>query len=119
MFSAAVWDHFHNARNRGLLDCPNREGWAGSMATGQFFRMQLEMEGNIVRKAGFQTYGCVPLIACGSYLTEWAQGRNQQEILVLEPAQIESALGGLPEDRRYCADMALEAMRRALAGPAS
>ncbi len=65
-----------------------------------------------VEHATFRTFGCSACIAASSITTELLPGRDAPP----SAAEIDSALGGLPDDKRYCADLVAEAARRALGG---
>ncbi len=45
--------------------------------------------------------------------TEVLQGRTRESVLELTRGEIESALGGLPEDKHHCARYAAEAAHAA------
>jgi NifU-like protein involved in Fe-S cluster formation len=113
-FSPMVMDHFLDPRNVGTLPSPSGEGWSGSFEAGRFMRLQVLLEGGVVREARYQTYGCAPAIAAGSWLTEWVRGRTVGEARALTPAELEAGLGGLPPRRRFCAALAVDALRQAL-----
>jgi nitrogen fixation protein NifU and related proteins len=98
----------------GELPEPSGEGWAGSVETSRFMWIQLRLEGGRVAEARFGTYGCAPAIAAGSFLTEWVQGRTVEEAFTASARRLCRALGGLPEHRRFCADMAVDALHAAL-----
>lgn len=114
-FSAVVMEHFHRPRHVGELDSPTGEGWAGSADRGRFMRFQVRVEGGVIRQARYQTYGCAPAIAAGSVLAGWVAGRPVEEALALQGPELAEMLGGLPPQRLFCADLALEALRGALA----
>ncbi|MBV9582845.1 MAG: iron-sulfur cluster assembly scaffold protein [Chloroflexi bacterium] len=63
-----------------------------------------------VLRATFRTFGCSACIAASSIATELVIGRDTAPTA----AELDAALGGLPEDKRYCADLVAEAARRAL-----
>ena len=52
-------------------------------------------------------------IASASVTTELLKGRALRSALDLGPEEIEAALGGLPESRKYCAEYAARAARAA------
>jgi NifU-like protein len=112
--SAKAMEHFLNPRNAGPLPNPSGEGWAGSTATSRYMRIQVRLEDGRIRKIGFGTYGCAPAIAAASVLTEWSAGRTVEEARAYTPQRLLRALGGLPEARRYCAALAVEALHAAL-----
>jgi NifU-like N terminal domain len=64
----------------------------------------------LVARATFRTFGCSACIAASSMATELMLGR------VSAPGgeELNSALGGLPQDKRYCADLVADAAARAL-----
>jgi NifU-like protein involved in Fe-S cluster formation len=72
-----------------------------------FVRLSLERR---VLRATFRTFGCSACIAASSICTELLVDR------AVPPTadELDEALGGLPEDKRYCADLVAEAARRAL-----
>jgi len=63
-----------------------------------------------VLDAAFRTFGCSACIAASSVATELLVGRDAPPTA----DELDLALDGLPEDKRYCADLVAEAARRAL-----
>lgn len=107
-------ENFLAPRNVGTFTEPSGEGWAGSLESGRFLRMQVILRGDVVQRARYQTYGCAPVIAAGSFLTEWVRGRTVEEALQFGPSELEAGLGGLPSSSRFCAALAVDALHRAL-----
>jgi NifU-like protein involved in Fe-S cluster formation len=64
----------------------------------------------LVARATFRTFGCSACIAASSITTELLIGRDTSP----SADELDSALGGLPEDKHYCAELVAEAARRAL-----
>jgi NifU-like protein involved in Fe-S cluster formation len=119
MFSETVMEHFLHPRNVGTLDSPSAEGCAGSVADGVFVKIQLHVDRSYVRQARFQTFGCVPAIAASSYLTEWACGKSVSDVEAMNPSQLIQELGGLPRERYFCAELAVQALRQAVSAACS
>lgn len=113
-FSSVVMEHFHQPRHVGELDSPTGVGQAGSLEQGRFMRFQVRVQGGVVLEARYQTYGCAPAIAAGSVLAGWVAGRTVAEALALRRDELVGLLGGLPPGRLFCADLALEALRKAV-----
>ena len=113
-FSDEVMRAFSEPKNVGDLSEPYGEGVAGSMARGVFMQIHVRVVDHRVVDARYRTYGCVPAIAAGTVVTEWVRGRSTDEALAFTPAQLTSALGGLPRERRFCSDLAVEALRSAV-----
>jgi NifU-like protein involved in Fe-S cluster formation len=107
-------EHFCRPRNQGGLDDYDREGFACVRPHGPFVRIQLRLVDGIIAQAGFQTFGCGVAIGCCSFLTEAVQGRQPKECSEITAEELESALGGLPPARRFCGQLAIEALRQAL-----
>lgn len=63
-------------------------------------------------RATFRTFGCSACIAASSIVTELLVDRASAP----SASEIDAALGGLPSEKRYCAELVAEAARRALAG---
>ena len=70
----------------------------------------VKVEDGVVTRATFRTFGCSACIAASSIATEMLVGRDAAP----SAAELDEALGGLPADKRYCADLVAEAARRAL-----
>jgi nitrogen fixation NifU-like protein len=69
---------------------------------------------DIIDQARFETQNCVPAVACGSVLTDWAIGKRLSELPAMDAPTLEALLGGLPDDRRDCAQLAIHALKRAV-----
>jgi NifU-like protein involved in Fe-S cluster formation len=64
----------------------------------------------LVARATFRTFGCSACIAASSLATELLVGRSAAP----GAEELDSALGGLPEDKRYCAELVAKAAAQAL-----
>lgn len=113
-FSEVVMDHFLHPRGATPLVHVSGEGWAGAPEARRYMRIQVQVVDDTVVAASFGTYGCAPAIAAGSFICEWATGRSVDEADTMTAEQLEHALGGLPDSRRFCAGLAVDALREAL-----
>ena len=114
MHSAIVLEHFLRPRNAGELEGADWVGESGSAERGIRMVMALRLEGERIAQVRFQTWGCGASIAACSVTTELAAGRLVSECLVLTAQEVSEALGGLPEHKFHCAELAVEALRDAL-----
>jgi nitrogen fixation NifU-like protein len=114
MYSETLLDHFRMPRNVGMMRSPDAVGESEDPNCGDLARFYLRIEGDRVREARFQTYGCGPSIAASSIATELVRDRSVDAIKELTADAVETALGGLPDDRRHAATMVVEALRNAL-----
>ena len=121
MYGPIVTDHFRNPRNLGRLDQPDGVGQVDDAGTDTFMTVNVKLDrsaaGRVaVAEATFRAFGCSACIATGSVATELARGRTVEEALAINAATIMEALEqGIPDDQRYCADLAARALHQALA----
>ena len=78
--------------------------------TDTMVQIYVKLDAGRVVRATFRTFGCSACIAASSIATETLIGRTTPPLA----AELDKALGGLPADKRYCADLVAEAARRAL-----
>lgn len=112
-YSAVVLDHFLNPRNAGLMRAPDGAGADEYAGCGDLSRIFLRVRDGLAVDVRFQSYGCGPTIAAASAATELVRGRRLAELARLQAQEVETALGGLPDDRRHAADVAAGAVRAA------
>jgi nitrogen fixation NifU-like protein len=119
MYSDTIMDHFRNPRNAGKLPTCNAKGVSGDPNAGPFMVLYLEIHSGVVERASFETYGCPPAIAAGSYLTVWVQGKSIDQVAKLEPPELSELLGGIPLGKEHCPQIAISSLKAALQNPAS
>jgi nitrogen fixation NifU-like protein len=113
-YSEIVMDHFFNPRNCYRMEKPDVVGKAGEPGRGPFMLLYLRVEGEAIRDASYQTYGCGPAIAAGSVLTEKLYGVSCEEARLWNERDVNDALGGLPANKRHCSALAVSALKNAL-----
>ena len=113
-FSSILMDHFQEPRNQGLLEHPDRVGIAGTPGAGAFLVLHLQIAGDRVVDARFQSHGCGVTIACGSVLTDLVIGTAYSELAHIDTPQLREALGGVPGDKEHCLRLAIAALRNAV-----
>lgn len=116
MYSETLLEHFRAPRNAGMMRNADAVGESQDGSCGDLARFHLRVVDGRVAEARFQTYGCGPSIAASSLATELVQGWTVEELAELRPAAVETALGGLPDDRRHAATVVVEALHAAAAG---
>lgn len=114
MYSAKLLDHFHNPRHVGEIEHASAVIETSNPACGDMLKLWvLVREGRIV-EARFKVAGCVPAVACGSWLAEHVSGRALAELAPVSPAEIESALGGLPAASNHAAALVSDGLKKLL-----
>ena len=111
-------DHLANPRGRGALADAEFSGAAGGAACGDLVRLAVRVENGRVVDAGFDAAGCGAAIAAGSATVELVRGRPVLDAARLTPAAVADELGGLIPPKQHAAELAADALHRALAAAA-
>lgn len=114
VYSEEVLDHFHRPRHAGEIEHPSAVVEASNPACGDVLKLSALVQGQILIQVRFKAAGCVPAIACGSWLTEYLEAKHLDDVAPLPPISIEKSLGGLPGPSHHAAVLAAEAMQRLL-----
>jgi len=81
---------------------------------GDTMEVFLSIRDRRICQARFDTIGCGFTLACGSVAMEMAEGKSTAEAMRIDEHKIEEALGGLPASHRHCAELASEALKKAI-----
>ena len=114
MYSEKVLDHFHNPRNVGEIARPTAVVEVTNPVCGDMLKLWVVVESGKITVARFKAAGCVPSVACGSWLTEAMQGRPLAELTALAAEQIEAGLDSLPAASHHAAVLAADALKQTL-----
>jgi len=112
-FSERVQQLVVHPENMGRLEQPDARGVVHG-SCGDIMQIDLRLEGDLIREARFVADGCGVTVACGSMVTALAQNKPLTEARQITPADLVTALDGLPEHHLHCADLAVGALRRAI-----
>lgn len=113
-FSDIALDHFMCPRNMGTIDSPSGEGCNGDPSCGDYIEIFIRVENNIIEDIGFLVFGCGGSIATGSMTMVLSNGKNLEEALNITEEDIIEALGGLPENKKHCSNLGVQALRNAI-----
>ena len=114
MYSQKVRDHYANPRNVGSLDEPSGRAVVRSPLDSDTVLVTLRIEDGVIRDAKFKCMGCAVAIACSSMATEMVLGRPVEQAFQLKEQDVADALGGIPDYKMRCSNLAPEAIRRAI-----
>lgn len=114
MYSKIVVDHFQNPRNVGAMENPDGYGKVGSPVCGDLMEVCLRIQDGLIADVRFRTFGCGAAIASASMASEMVKGRPLQAAADLTDEQVAAALGGLPEAKMHCSNLAATALHVAL-----
>ncbi len=114
MYSKTVLDHFHNPRNVGEIAEASVVVEASNPVCGDLMKLWAVVRDGRIQEVKFKAAGCVPSVACGSWLTEAIWSKSIEELSALTPDQIEAGLGGLPPASHHAAVLAVDGLKRLL-----
>ena len=115
MYSNQVLDHFHHPRNVGEIEDATMVVEITNPACGDLMKLWAVVKDGVIVDARFKAEGCVPAVACGSWLTEAIKGKPLGELGGITVDHIEAALHGLPPGSKHAAILALDTLQRLLA----
>jgi tRNA-uridine 2-sulfurtransferase len=111
-------DHVAHPRGRGHVPAGAHAGAAGGAACGDLVRIDVRVAGERVTDAGFEASGCGATIAAASATVELVRGARVLEAARLGSPRIAAELGGLSVGKLHAADLAADALHRALGAAA-
>ncbi len=114
----SLQDHLDAPRGSGALPDWRHTGAAGGGACGDLVRVAVRVEGERVVEAGFDASGCSAAMAAGSAVVELVEGTPFLDAARLTAADVDAELGGLLPSARHAADLAVDALHRALGAAA-
>jgi tRNA-specific 2-thiouridylase len=111
-------EHLVRPHGRGALPGGEYTGAAGGAACGDLVRITLTLDGEIVAAAGFDARGCGSAIAAGSAAVALVEHRPLLAAARVGAEEIARELGGLSPAKRHAAELAADALHRALGAAA-
>jgi nitrogen fixation NifU-like protein len=112
MYSPQLLNHFEHPRNPGEVVGPSASAQVENPACGDVLKLTIRIEAGRIAEIRFLAKGCVAAIACGSALTELAQGRTVEEFRELRREELVQAVGGLPEASVHASHLAVDALQQ-------
>ena len=114
VYSEQVRAHYANPRNVGSVADPSGKSMVKSALDSDTVLVSLRIEDNIIRDVKFKCMGCAVAIACSSMATEMVLGKPVEEAYGITEASVAEALGGIPEYKMRCSNLAPAAIRNAI-----
>jgi tRNA-specific 2-thiouridylase len=111
-------DHLSAPRGLGVLAGWPHAGAAGGAACGDLVRVAVRVVRERVVEAGFDAEGCGAARAAGSAVVKLVEGRPFLEAARVTADSVSEALGGLIPPKRHAAELAADALHRALGAAA-
>ncbi len=114
--------HLEHPLGRGHCPPGAITGAAGGAACGDLIRVSLALHAGDphgrIADAGFDASGCGAILAAGSAVVALVRGAPLLDAARIGPREIAAELGGLGPAKRHAAELAADALHRALGGAA-
>jgi NifU-like protein involved in Fe-S cluster formation len=115
VYSSELLDHFQNPRNAGAMEAPDAIAQLENPVCGDVLELSLklkknESEGSRIADIRFRAKGCVPVMACGSAITELVKGRSIVEARRLSREELVRKIGGLPQASAHASHLAMDTL---------
>ena len=100
--------------NRGKLEDATHTAQSENPVCGDITHLYLKVENDVVVDCRFQTYGCPAAIAASAAVTLLCVGKSLEACCQITSRSILEFLEGLPRHKLHGADLAAEALEKAL-----
>lgn len=110
MFSDKILAHFREPHNAGELADASHGAEVINPVCGDVLRLTIRIDDGTITAARFKAQGCVPAIAAASAMTDMLVGKTPTEARKIVPAQIATALDGLPPASGHAAELCCDAI---------
>jgi len=114
VYTEKVMDHFKNPRNVGTIEKPSVIIQVGDPDCGDTLLLSLKIKKDKIVDVKYKIYGCGAAVATSSIASEMMMGKTLTEALKITDDSIAQALGGLPEEKQHCSNLAASALRGAI-----
>lgn len=114
MYNEKIREHYAAPRNVGNLENPSAKALVKSPVDSDTVLITLRIARGVIEDIKFKCMGCAVAIACSSIATEMVKGKSVGEASRISEQAVADALGGIPEYKMRCSNLAPEAIRRAV-----
>jgi nitrogen fixation NifU-like protein len=114
LYTEQVRDHYEHPRNTGAIDNPSGKAIVRSPVDSDTVLITLRIENGVIADARFKCMGCAVAIACSSVATEMVRGQYIEQAYQITKQSVAATLGGIPEYKMLCSNLAPEAIRKAI-----
>ena len=114
MYSEQIREHFANPRNVGSIENPSGRAIVRSPVDSDTVLITLHIKNDVIQDVRFKCMGCAVAIACSSIATEMVRGKHVEEAYEVTKQSVAESLGGIPEYKMRCSNLAPDAIRMAI-----
>jgi len=101
-------------RNVGEIEGADGTGQIGSVECGDILKVWIRVSNEHLADIKYKVMGCPAAVAVCSMMSELAIGMHMDQACELTDEQIADALGGLPENKLHCSNLAATALHEAI-----
>jgi tRNA-specific 2-thiouridylase len=112
-------EHLAAPSRRGVVLSGAHDGHAGGAVCGDLIRVSVQVSGDRVVAASFDASGCGAMLAAGSAAVTLVEGELLLDAARVGMREIAEELGGLSPGKLHAADLAADALHRALGSAAA
>jgi len=98
----------------GSISEPSGKAIVKSPVDSDTVLITLRIEQGIIQDVKFKCMGCAVAIACSSMATEMVLDKSVEEASQISEQAVADALGGIPDYKMRCSNLAPEAIRKAI-----
>lgn len=114
-YGETILEHFRRPRNRGVLQEPSVAQEGTNPLCGDRVRIELRLEGDLIREAAFTANACAICVASASVLTELVRGAPLEDAATLAVTDLLGALDAeVPAARMPCMRLPLTVLHAAI-----
>jgi len=114
VYSELVRAHYAQPRNVGSIAEPSGQAIVRSPVDSDTVLITLRIDNGIIEEVKFKCMGCAVAIACSSMATEMVLGKSVEQASQISEQAVADALGGIPQYKMRCSNLAPEAIRKAI-----
>jgi nitrogen fixation protein NifU and related proteins len=114
VYSEQIRAHYANPQNVGSVAEPSGKAIVKSPVDSDTVLITLRVENGIISDVKFKCMGCAVAIACSSMATGMVLGSSVEEASQITEQSVADALGGIPEYKMRCSNLAPQAIRNAI-----
>jgi nitrogen fixation NifU-like protein len=110
VYSAELLEHFKNPQNTGVVENADATVCLENPVCGDVLELSVKVERDQVVEIRFRAKGCVPVVACGSAITELAKGKSLEAARRIRSADLLKMVGGVPQASNHASQLAMDAL---------
>jgi nitrogen fixation NifU-like protein len=112
-YSEKFKNEFMKPENIGRIENPDSYVSVTGVC-GDTIEIYLVVKDGKISDISFMTDGCGATITCASYVTRITKGKSLEKALQIKPDDVDEYFGGLPQEHKHCAKLAVITLAAAI-----